>query len=101
MAKGLSAGKASSRDNQAVTGEIFCVAAGRVSRLVFANNDGFHHPALNAELVAANIGSIRDTSRYSVVTSGQDEMARYFHYHPMNPTDGTGAATAAEIERDS
>lgn len=75
-------------DAATMSGEIFCAGGGRVSRLAFANSDGFHDPELTPEQVARNIDTIRDLSRADVIVHGSDEMNRYMKWIPYPAPSG-------------
>jgi hypothetical protein len=70
-----------------VSGEIFCVGGGRVSRFAFANAEGFHHDDVTPELVAENLATIRDMSSAAVLASGPEELQRYMKLFPFSAHD--------------
>ena len=70
-------------DAARMSGEIYCAGGGRVSRLVFANTDGFHDPELTPEQVASRIDAIRDIRGAEVIERGADEMNRYMRWIPF------------------
>lgn len=61
-----------------VTGEIYTVGAGQVSRFFIGRTRGYHNPALSVEDVAANLDAIRDETGYTVPAGPGDEMAELF-----------------------
>jgi NAD(P)-dependent dehydrogenase (short-subunit alcohol dehydrogenase family) len=61
-----------------VTGEVYTVGAGQVSRFFIGRTRGYHNPALTVEDVAANLDAIRDESGYTVPAGPADEMAELF-----------------------
>jgi NAD(P)-dependent dehydrogenase (short-subunit alcohol dehydrogenase family) len=61
-----------------VTGEMYTVGAGQVSRFFIGRTRGYHNPALTVEDVAANLDAIRDESGYTVPAGPADEMAELF-----------------------
>jgi NAD(P)-dependent dehydrogenase (short-subunit alcohol dehydrogenase family) len=62
----------------AVTGELYSVGAGQVSRFFIGRTTGYHNAALTPEDVAANLGAIRDETGYTVPGGVGDEMAELF-----------------------
>jgi len=67
------------------TGEIFHAGAGRVSRSVFKNGAGYHHPALTAERLAENFEQARSVDGAETISSSWAELQRYF---PVAPWQG-------------
>ena len=61
-----------------VTGEIYTVGAGQVSRFFIGRTRGYHNPTLSVEDVAANLDAIRDETGYTVPAGPGDEMAELF-----------------------
>ena len=61
-----------------VTGEMYTVGAGQVSRFFIGRTRGYHNPALTVEDVAANLDAIRNESGYTVPAGPADEMAELF-----------------------
>jgi NAD(P)-dependent dehydrogenase (short-subunit alcohol dehydrogenase family) len=61
-----------------VTGEIYTVGAGQVSRFFIGRTHGYFNPALSPEDVAANLDVIRDEVGYTVPAGPADEMAELF-----------------------
>ena len=61
-----------------VTGEMYTVGAGQVSRFFIGRTRGYHNSALTVEDVAANLDAIRDESGYTVPAGPADEMAELF-----------------------
>ncbi|WP_319445148.1 MULTISPECIES: SDR family NAD(P)-dependent oxidoreductase [unclassified Mycobacterium] len=61
-----------------VTGEIYTVGAGQVSRFFIGRTRGYFNPALSPEDVAANLDVIRDETGYTVPAGPADEMAELF-----------------------
>ncbi|WP_207945405.1 SDR family NAD(P)-dependent oxidoreductase [Actinomadura sp. 7K534] len=53
-------------DSCAVTGEIFHAVAGRFARNFIALTDGYTNPGATVEDVAANLGTIMDTTSWSI-----------------------------------
>ena len=65
-------------DDCPVTGEIYSVGAGQVSRFFIGRTRGYHNPTLSIEDVASNIAAIRDEAGYTVPAGTQDEMTELF-----------------------
>jgi NAD(P)-dependent dehydrogenase (short-subunit alcohol dehydrogenase family) len=82
-----------SHTNQTVTGELFSVGAGRVARNGFFNAQGFHDPALTADVLAANIDTARDMAGSALVGSSWEENSRFFGVAPWS---GSEAGTFGE-----
>ena len=61
-----------------VTGEIYTVGAGQVSRFFIGRTRGYHNPTLSVEDVAANLETIRDETGYTVPAGTADEMAELY-----------------------
>jgi NAD(P)-dependent dehydrogenase (short-subunit alcohol dehydrogenase family) len=62
----------------AVTGEIYTVGAGHVSRFFVGRTKGFYHPELSVEDVRDQLDVIRDEAGYTVPGGPADEMAELF-----------------------
>lgn len=65
-------------ENCAVTGDIYSVGAGGVSRFFIGRTKGYVNPRLTMEDVAANLDAIRDETGYTVPSGPGDEMAELF-----------------------
>ncbi|AEV72957.1 dehydrogenase of unknown specificity, short-chain alcohol dehydrogenase like protein [Mycolicibacterium rhodesiae NBB3] len=61
-----------------VSGEIYTVGAGHVSRLFIGRTKGFYKPDLSIEDVRDNLTTIRDETGYTVPGGPADEMAELF-----------------------
>jgi NAD(P)-dependent dehydrogenase (short-subunit alcohol dehydrogenase family) len=61
-----------------VSGEIYTVGAGHVSRFFIGRTKGFYSPALSVEQVRDHLDEIRDETGYSVPGGPGDEMAELF-----------------------
>lgn len=61
-----------------VSGEIYTVGAGHVSRFFIGRTKGFHSPALSVEEVRDHLAEIRDEAGYTVPGGPADEMAELF-----------------------
>ncbi|OMC52959.1 short-chain dehydrogenase [Mycobacterium sp. IS-2888] len=61
-----------------VTGEIYSVGAGQVSRFFIGRTTGFYSPALSVEDVRDHLGEIRDETGYTVPAGPADEMSQLF-----------------------
>jgi NAD(P)-dependent dehydrogenase (short-subunit alcohol dehydrogenase family) len=61
-----------------VSGEIYTVGAGQVSRFFVGRTTGFYSPELSIEDVRDHLTQIRDETGYSVPGSPADEMAQLF-----------------------
>lgn len=61
-----------------VTGEIYSVGAGQVSRFFIGRTTGFYRPALSIEDVRDHLGEIRDETGYTVPAGPADEMSQLF-----------------------
>jgi NAD(P)-dependent dehydrogenase (short-subunit alcohol dehydrogenase family) len=70
-----------SRD-MTVSGEIFGVGGGRVSRLAMVNNDGYFHRQLTPELVAEHFDEIRQLGNAQALGSSREENERYMRWLP-------------------
>ncbi|SPM42312.1 NAD(P)-dependent dehydrogenase, short-chain alcohol dehydrogenase family [Mycobacterium numidiamassiliense] len=62
----------------AVTGEIYTIGAGHVSRFFVGRTKGFYHPELSVEDVRDQLDVIRDEAGYTVPGGPADEMAELF-----------------------
>jgi hypothetical protein len=71
------------------TGDIYNVGAGRVARLATFDNDGMFEPAITPETIKANIDSIRDMSKVTMIASSWQQTERYFTVAPWS--GGTAA----------
>jgi NAD(P)-dependent dehydrogenase (short-subunit alcohol dehydrogenase family) len=65
-----------------VSGEIFSVGGGRVSRIALFNNDGYFNRQLTPELVAEHLDEIRDLRNSKPVGSSREENERYMRWLP-------------------
>jgi len=65
-----------------VSGEIFSVGGGRVSRIAFVNNDGYFNRQLTPELVAEHFDEIRDLHQAVPISSSRQENERYMRWLP-------------------
>jgi NAD(P)-dependent dehydrogenase (short-subunit alcohol dehydrogenase family) len=65
-------------DRCPVTGELYSVGAGQVSRLFIGRTRGYLNPTLSVEDVAANLAVIRDETGYIVPAGPADEMAELY-----------------------
>lgn len=61
-----------------VTGEIYTVGAGHVSRFFIGRTKGFYNPELSVEDVRDQLDVIRDEAGYTVPGGPADEMAELF-----------------------
>lgn len=61
-----------------VTGEIYTVGAGHVSRFFIGRTKGFYRPGLSVEDVRDHLAEIRDESGYTVPGGTADEMSELF-----------------------
>lgn len=61
-----------------VSGEVYTVGAGHVSRFFIGRTKGFYSPELSIEEVRDNLGQIRDEAGYTVPGGPADEMAELF-----------------------
>lgn len=61
-----------------VSGEIYTVGAGQVSRFFIGRTKGFYNPELSAEDVRDHLAEIRDEAGYAVPGGPADEMAELF-----------------------
>ena len=61
-----------------VSGEIYTVGAGHVSRFFIGRTKGFYSPALSIEDVRDHLDTIRDEAGYTVPGGTADEMAERF-----------------------
>jgi len=61
-----------------VSGEIYTVGAGHVSRFFIGRTKGFYSPTLSIEDVRDNLDTIRDEAGYTVPGGTADEMAELF-----------------------
>lgn len=61
-----------------VTGEIYTVGAGHVSRFFIGRTKGFYNPELSIEDVRDQLDAIRDEAGYTVPGGPADEMAELF-----------------------
>ena len=61
-----------------VSGEIYTVGAGHVSRFFIGRTKGFYSPALSIEDVRDHLDTIRDEADYTVPGGTADEMAELF-----------------------
>lgn len=61
-----------------VTGEIYTVGAGHVSRFFIGRTKGYYSPHLTIEEVAEHLSDIRDETGYTVPGGPGDEMAELF-----------------------
>jgi NAD(P)-dependent dehydrogenase (short-subunit alcohol dehydrogenase family) len=62
-------------DDCPVSGEIYTVGGGHVSRFFIGRTRGYFNAALTPEDVGAHLGEIRDTSRHTVPADPAEEMA--------------------------
>jgi len=62
-------------DECAVTGEVFSVGGGQVSRLFLARSAGYSNRNLSPELVRDHLGQIRDTTAFTVPADTSEETA--------------------------
>ncbi len=65
-------------DECPVTGEIYSVGAGQVSRFFIGRTRGYQNPDLSIEDVASNLDAIRDQTGYTVPEGTADEMAELY-----------------------
>jgi NAD(P)-dependent dehydrogenase (short-subunit alcohol dehydrogenase family) len=72
-----------SSSENAVTGEMFSVGAGRVARNAFYNAEGFRDASLTAESLAANIEEARDMSKAVLLAKTSDNNDRFFPISPV------------------
>ena len=61
-----------------VSGEIYTVGAGHVSRFFVGRTRGFYSPGLSIEDVRDHLSEIRDETGYTVPGGPADEMAELF-----------------------
>jgi NAD(P)-dependent dehydrogenase (short-subunit alcohol dehydrogenase family) len=61
-----------------VTGEIYSVGAGTVSRYFIGLTDGYANPSLTAEDVRDNLATIRDETGYAVLHNNGQELKKIF-----------------------
>jgi NAD(P)-dependent dehydrogenase (short-subunit alcohol dehydrogenase family) len=61
-----------------VSGEIYTVGAGHVSRFFIGRTKGFYRPGLSIEDVRDHLGEIRDEAGYTVPGGTADEMSELF-----------------------
>jgi NAD(P)-dependent dehydrogenase (short-subunit alcohol dehydrogenase family) len=61
-----------------VSGEIYTVGAGHVSRFFIGRTKGFYSPTLSLEEVCDHLDTIRDEADYTVPGGTADEMAELF-----------------------
>ncbi len=61
-----------------VSGEIYTVGAGHVSRFFIGRTKGFYSPTLSIEDVGEHLDAIRDEADYTVPGGTADEMAELF-----------------------
>lgn len=61
-----------------VSGEIYTVGAGHVSRFFIGRTKGFYGPGLSIEEVRDHLGEIRDETGYTVPGGPADEMTELF-----------------------
>ncbi|OMC48311.1 short-chain dehydrogenase [Mycobacterium sp. IS-1264] len=61
-----------------VTGEIYSVGAGQVSRFFIGRTKGFYRSELSIEDVRDHLGEIRDETGYTVPAGPADEMTQLF-----------------------
>ncbi|GAB3030176.1 SDR family NAD(P)-dependent oxidoreductase [Mycobacterium bourgelatii] len=61
-----------------VSGEVYTVGAGHVSRFFIGRTRGFHRPALSVEDVRDHLDEIRDETGYTVPGGPADEMSELF-----------------------
>ena len=61
-----------------VSGEVYTVGAGQVSRFFTGRTKGYHNPGLTAEDVRDHLDQIRDQTGYTVPAGPGDEMAELF-----------------------
>ncbi len=61
-----------------VSGEIYTVGAGHVSRFFIGRTKGFYSPELSVEQVRDHLAEIRDEAGYTVPGGPADEMAELF-----------------------
>lgn len=61
-----------------VSGEIYTVGAGHVSRFFIGRTKGFYRPELSIEDVRDHLGEIRDEAGYTVPGGTADEMSELF-----------------------
>jgi NAD(P)-dependent dehydrogenase (short-subunit alcohol dehydrogenase family) len=61
-----------------VTGEIYTVGAGHVSRFFIGRTKGFYSPGLSIEEVRDHLAEIRDEAGYTVPGAPADEMSELF-----------------------
>jgi NAD(P)-dependent dehydrogenase (short-subunit alcohol dehydrogenase family) len=61
-----------------VSGEIYTVGAGHVSRFFIGRTKGFYSPALSVEDVRDHLATIRDEAGYTVPGGTADEMTELF-----------------------
>ena len=61
-----------------VSGEIYSVGAGHVSRFFIGRTKGFYSPALSIEDVRDHLDTIRDEAEYTVPGGTADEMTELF-----------------------
>lgn len=64
------------------TGEIYTGGAGRISRVAFANNDGYYDDHITPEKIAENFDQARDMSDVQIHTSCWNLDSRYLKWCP-------------------
>jgi NAD(P)-dependent dehydrogenase (short-subunit alcohol dehydrogenase family) len=74
----------------ATTGEMFSVGAGRVARNAVYNAAGFRDPHLTAESLAAHIGEARDMTGAALSAQTGDDNARFFPVEPREDGEVPG-----------
>jgi NAD(P)-dependent dehydrogenase (short-subunit alcohol dehydrogenase family) len=65
-----------------VSGEIFSVGGGRMSRIAVFNNDGYFNRQLTPELVGEHLEEIRELRGAEPVSSSREENERYMRWLP-------------------
>ena len=63
------------RDDCLVSGELFTVGGGQVSRFFIGRTKGFYDPNLSVEDVREHIAQIQDSADYTIPAGPADEMA--------------------------
>jgi NAD(P)-dependent dehydrogenase (short-subunit alcohol dehydrogenase family) len=71
-----------------VTGEIYTVGAGQVSRFFVGRTKGFYSPGLSVEDVRDHLDEIRDETGYTVPGGPADEMSELFSTIHSGPNVG-------------
>jgi hypothetical protein len=61
-----------------VSGEIYTVGAGQVSRFFIGRTKGFYSPSLSTEEVRDHLAEVRDEAGYTVPEGPADEMSELF-----------------------